>query len=148
LLVSTSFTGNFQHPKPTQVLSEIDSILGAYGEVGRLDFCDGDPKPDIPDTLYLLLDDVDIVGRVGSSGGGRLAKDWRFEAEFELVRIGGVVPPNVEFNVEEDFVAGTEPLVPLLESVDLSVLKLALERLRMSFKNEGAIIHLRIRNKC
>jgi hypothetical protein len=27
----------------------------------------------------------------------------------------------------------------LLESVDLSVLKLALERLRMSFKNEGAI---------
>ena len=42
---------------------------------------------------------------------------------------------------------GTEPLVPLdppvLESVLLSVLKLALDLLRMSFKNEGAIVQLR-----
>ena len=42
---------------------------------------------------------------------------------------------------------GTEPLVPLdplplLESVLLSVLKLALERLRMSLRNEGAILQL------
>lgn len=49
----------------------------------------------------------------------------------------------MEFKVDEDFVVGTEPFVPLeapLESVLRSVLKLALERLRMSFKNEGAII--------
>lgn len=50
------------------------------------------------------------------------------------------MPPDVEFSVEEDCVVGIEPLVPLLESVDLSVLKLAFERLRMSFKNEGAMI--------
>jgi hypothetical protein len=32
---------------------------------------------------------------------------------------------------------------PVLESVLLSVLKLALDLLRMSFKNEGAIVQLR-----
>jgi hypothetical protein len=67
------------------------------------------------------------------------------EAEFEFGSAGGVVAPYVEFKVEEDLV-GTEPfvpLLPLLESVDLSVRKLAFERLRMSFKNEGAMIHLR-----
>jgi hypothetical protein len=36
-----------------------------------------------------------------------------------------------------------EPLVPLLESALPSVLKLALDRRRISLKNEGAIIHLR-----
>ena len=55
-----------------------------------------------------------------------------------------MLPPYVEFNVEEDFVVGTESFVPLepplLESVLRSVLKLALERLRRSFKNEDAII--------
>lgn len=58
-----------------------------------------------------------------------------------------MIPP--EFRVEEDLVVGIEPAVPLepplLDSVLLSVLKLALERLRMSFKKEGAIVHL---NEC
>jgi hypothetical protein len=66
------------------------------------------------------------------------------EAELEFMSAGGVVPPYIEFNVEEDFVVGTESFVPLepplLESVLRSVLELALERLRKSFKNEGAII--------
>ena len=45
------------------------------------------------------------------------------EAEFEFVSTcaGGVFPPYVELRVEEDFVVGTEPFVPLepplLESV-------------------------------
>lgn len=134
------------------MFSEMDNIRGAYGDVGRDDFWDGDPSPDIPDTLYRLLEDVEIVGRAGG-GGGRFPKVWRLDAEFELVSAGGVVPPYVEFKVEEDFVVGTEPLVPLnplplLESVLLSVLKLALERLRISFKKEGAIIHLRILLEC
>jgi hypothetical protein len=50
------------------VLSVIDRIRGAYGDVGRDDLCDGEPRPDIPDTLYLLLEDVDIVGRAGIGG--------------------------------------------------------------------------------
>ncbi len=39
---------------------------------------------------------------------------------------------------------GEEPLVPLLESALALVLKLDLERLRKSFKNEGAIVQLRM----
>jgi hypothetical protein len=78
-------------------------------------------------------------------------RTWRFDAELELVSWGGVVPPYIEFNVEEDlFVVGAEPLLDpfiplasLLESVLRSVRKLALERLLKSFRNEGAIIHLR-----
>lgn len=54
-----------------------------------------------------------------------------------------------EFRVEEDFAAVTKPLVvPLLESVDrsvLSVLKLALERLRMSLRKAGAMTDRRVR---
>jgi hypothetical protein len=56
------------------VLSVIDSILGAYGDVGRDVFCDGEPSPDIPDTLYLLLEDVDTVGRAGIGGAPLLFK--------------------------------------------------------------------------
>lgn len=126
----------------THVLSAIDRILGAYGDVGRDIFCDGEPSPDMPDTLYLLLEDVDIVGRAGIGWAPSLFNICRLVAELEFVRAGGVVPPYVEFRVEEDFVVGTEPFVrfvPLLESVLRSVLKLALERLRMSFINEGAI---------
>lgn len=116
-------------------------MRGEYGEVGRDDFCDGDPNPDMPDTLYLLLEDVETVGRIGG-GGGTFPKFCRLETEFELVSPGGVEPPYMEFRVEEDLVVGTEPLVSLLESVLLSVLKLAFDRLRMSFKKEGAILHL------
>ena len=127
------------------MLSEIDKIFGAYGDVGRDDFCDGEPRPHIPDTLYLLLEDVDIVGRAWIGGALLLLSVWRLEAELEFVSVGwgGVVAPYVEFKVVEDFVVGTEPFVPLdpplLESVLRSVLKLALERRRISFKKEGAI---------
>jgi hypothetical protein len=39
-------------------------------------------------------------------------RTWRFDAELELVSWGGVVPPYIEFNVEEDlFVVGAEPLL-------------------------------------
>jgi hypothetical protein len=56
-----------------------------------------------------------------------------------------VVEPWVEFKVEDEAARGTESLAPLdppalLESVLLSVLKLALDRLRTSFRNEGAMV--------
>lgn len=75
----------------TNVLLSMDKTRGAYGDE---DFCAGEPRPDIPDTLYLLLEDVMTVGRVG--GGMLLPKLERFEAEFEVVSapgVGGVVPP-------------------------------------------------------
>jgi hypothetical protein len=37
--------------------------------VGRVDFCEGEPSPDMPDTLCLLLDEFDIGGRAGIGGG-------------------------------------------------------------------------------
>ena len=54
--------------KLTHVFSAIDVILGAYGEIGRDEFC-GEPKPDIPETEHLLLAEVDTVGRVGGIRG-------------------------------------------------------------------------------
>jgi hypothetical protein len=115
----------------------MDKIRGAYGEVRFEDFIAGDPRPDMPETLCLLLEDVDKFGRFGGRGGGMLPTYCRLEAELDLVSIGGVFPP--EFNVDVDFVVGTELWVPLLESVLRSVLKLALDRRRMSLRNEGAI---------
>lgn len=57
------------------------------------------------------------------------------------MRVGGELEP--EFRVEEDLVLGTEPLVvPVLEFVECSVLKLALERLRISLRKAGAMTHL------
>jgi len=47
----------------TQVLSEMDNIRGAYGDMRLVDLCAGEPNPAMPDTLYLLLDDV-AVGRL------------------------------------------------------------------------------------
>lgn len=132
----------------TQEPSDTFVILGAYGEDGRDEFCAGDPSPVIPETLptvlNLLEEDVDIVGRDGF--GWMLPRPCKFDAELELVS-GGVVLfpscPPAEFSVEEE---GVEPLVSLLEapdsSVDLSVLKLAFDRRRRSFKNEGAMIYL------
>lgn len=73
-----------------------------------------------------------------------LPKPCKLDAELELVSGGVVLVPScpaAEFNVEEE---GVEPLVSLLDapdsSVDLSVLKLAFDRRRRSFKNEGAIM--------
>lgn len=80
-------------------------MRGAYGEVGREDFGAGEPSPDMPDTLYLLLADVRAFGLVG---GCMLLRFCRFDAEFEVVSIGGVVPPYNEFKVDEDFVVGLQ----------------------------------------
>ena len=113
-------------------------MRGAYGEVGIDIVCEGDPKPDIPETLCRLLIDVATVGRFGS-GGGEFPNFCKFEEEFEFESAGGVLPPYVEFNVDDDCVTGTDPL-PLLESVLLSVLKLDLDLLRMSLKKGGAIL--------
>jgi hypothetical protein len=57
------------------------------------DFCDGEPKPDIPDTLYLLLEEVEIVGRAGGTGGALLTRFWRLGEELEFASVGGVFPP-------------------------------------------------------
>ena len=131
------------HNRPrTREPSEIDVIRGAYGDVGRDDFCEGEPNPDMPDTEYLLQFDVNTVGRCGIGGAPLLFRVCKWEVEF--VRAGGVVEP---FRlVVEDFLVGTEPLVPFvpleapLESVERSVLKLALDFLRRSLRNEGAMI--------
>lgn len=89
------FTVNYDARKPpicehTHVFSVIDVILGAYGDMGRDAFC-GEPKPDIPETEYLLLAEVDIVGRVGGIGGAPLLL---YVCRLEVsVRAGGVVAP-------------------------------------------------------
>jgi hypothetical protein len=64
-------------------------------------------------------------------------EDWRAD--------GGVRELYVELRVEVDFVVGTVPLLALLaslDSVDLSVRKLALDRLRRSLK-KGAMMTCR-----
>jgi hypothetical protein len=133
-------------------------MRGAYGETGIVVLPFGDPKPDIPDTLCLLF--VAIVGRLGETGCWPLPllNVWRLVAEFGLVKgAGGVVPPDEEFKVEEDFVARTDsdsllPPVPVLESALPDVLPVFsvwnddLERRRSSLRNEGAIIHLGIQS--
>jgi hypothetical protein len=64
------------------------------------------------------------------------------------VSAGGVFPPYVEFNVDDDLVVGTESFVPLdpplLESVLFSVRKEAFDLLRRSFRNEGAMVSLSV----
>jgi hypothetical protein len=74
----------------THVFSAIDVILGAYGETGRDEF-DGEPKPDIPETEYLLLAGIDMVGRVGGNGVAPLLLHvcWLDVS----ARAGGVVAP-------------------------------------------------------
>lgn len=55
----------------THAESAMDSIRGAYCDVGSDDFdWDGEPNPDIPETLYLLLEDAEIVGRLLGIVGG------------------------------------------------------------------------------
>jgi hypothetical protein len=60
-----------------------------------VDFGDGEPKPDMPDTLYLLLEDVVTDGRIGGTGGMLLLSFCRLPADIELVRAGvdGELPP-------------------------------------------------------
>lgn len=113
--------------------------------MGREEFGLGEPSPDIPPTDVLLL----TFGRpLGTGGGVPLVKDSRLEAEVEAVRAGGVFPSYEELAVDEDLIVGIESFVslvpPLLESVLLSVefvRKEALDLLRRSLRNEGAIIH-------
>lgn len=93
----------------------------------------------MPDTLVLLLEDeLDICGRWRSP--------WGFwEDEFELSCEGGgileISTKLLESTVDDEWLVGTVTLLPLLLllSADLSVIKLALERLLKSFKNDGAI---------
>lgn len=50
--------------KLAHVLSEIDKIRGEYGETGKADFKEGEPTPDMPETLCLFELFVETVGRV------------------------------------------------------------------------------------
>ena len=90
----------------------------------------------MPDTLVLLLEvELDICGRERSP--------WRFVYEFWALMAegGGILESSTklaESRVDDEWLVGTVILLTLL-SVDLSVMKLALERLLRSFKNEGAI---------
>lgn len=68
------------------MLSDIDNIRGEYGETGRADFEEGEPKPDIPETLYRLVLVVETVGRAG-------AIPLRFDEDTECGIAGGVLAP-------------------------------------------------------
>jgi len=72
--------------KLTHVLSVIDRIRGEYGETGKADFEEGDPTPDIPDTLCLFDPVVETIGRVAPI-------PLRFDEDCEFVIAGGVVAP-------------------------------------------------------
>lgn len=119
----------------------MERIRGAYCEVGRVEL--GEPRPDMPDTLCLLVTEGEALGRRG--GAGAPLTDWRLVAELEVESAGGVVEPYAKFSVEEDGVAEEEwecwPLERTfwLASTLSSVRKLALERLRKSERNEGAM---------
>jgi hypothetical protein len=128
----------------------MDKMRGAKEEAGRVDLPvgEGEPRPDMPDTLYLWFGLVLTAGRMGGTGGTLLLllSLCRLPADMELVRagVGGELPPYIELNVDEDlFVAAPEPLFeplpPMLESVLLSVLKLDLDLRRISLRKEGAI---------
>lgn len=68
----------------THVLSEMDRIRGEYGDAGKADFEEGDPKPDIPETLCLFDEFVEMFGRV---------MPFRLDDECEFGIVGGVVAP-------------------------------------------------------
>lgn len=132
----------------TQLLSETDSIRGAYWDVGNADVPFGEPSIGVPDTLYrLLVDPAEIVGRIGTGGGW--PRFWKFEYELDVCIEGGVVEPIIEFRVDEDFdvgiwLIGAFPLLSWLEPLGLSGWKLAFERRRKSFKKDGAITFLSV----
>ena len=92
----------------------------------------GDPRPVMPDTLYLLFPLDCRPGRTCGGKGPVASLSCRFKAVSDwCARIdGGVREPLV----------GVFPLLrlPSLEaSVDFSVLKLALERRRSSRRKDG-----------
>lgn len=124
----------------THVLSCMDSMRGAYGDDGMDIDCDGDPNPDMPETLFRLLVCVVMAGLAGKFGAPCFD---RFVEELELERVGGVVlpVPKLEPNVELECVKGTGGIgsFSLLEIVLFSVRKLLLDRLRKSLRKEGAM---------
>lgn len=64
----------------------MDKIRGEYGETGKADFEEGDPKPDIPDTLCLFDPVVETAGRV-------TPMPLRVDEDCEFGIVGGVVAP-------------------------------------------------------
>jgi hypothetical protein len=125
----------------THAPSWIFKIRGAYCDTGRIAFGGGDPKPDIPPTLYLL--EGTVPGGT-LSGPMLLLRASRLEA---LREMGGVLSPlpKTELRVEDDSDDFASVLLVCELPFELSVLKLALLLLRRSFKNEGAIIDLQTR---
>ena len=124
----------------TQVLSVIDNIRGAYGEFGIDIVCEGEPRPDMPETLCrLLLEGAATEERLF----GGAPSFWRFEDEFEFESVGGVLEPlpKEELIVEDDCVVGTELAVSLftLESVLFSFWNEDFDFLRISLKKVGAM---------
>ena len=126
------------------MLSCIDKMRGAYGDDGIDMDCEGEPKPDMPDTLFRLLVCVVIAGLAGRFGAPCFD---RLVEELEVESVGGVVlpVPKLEFNVEDECVNGTGGIGSFsLEAVLFSVLKLLLDRLRKSLRNDGAMAKERL----
>lgn len=99
---------------------------------------EGAPKPAMPDTLCLLLDKDTRGGCVVWRSAGLLPGLWGPRKGVESGKEGGVFPPLEEARVDEE--SAFAPEVRLVELTFSSVLKLALERRRKSFKKEGAIV--------
>ena len=128
---------------PTQVPSKIEVILGANGE----GLCAGEPRPDIPDTLWvdcLLLEVPDTAGRLGIGGAILLLKASRLDTELDMDRPsgrdGGVVAPVDDAGEWAKPPTTLEP-ASVLESEEafLSGRKFMNEALFLA-KKEGAII--------
>jgi hypothetical protein len=117
-------------------------MRGAYGDDGMDMVWDGDPNPDMPETLPRLLEcglATGLVGRFGAPCFERLVEELEFES------VGGVVVPvpKLEFNVEDECVRGTGGTGSLsLEFVLVlfSVLKLLRDLLRRSLRKAGAMV--------
>jgi hypothetical protein len=119
----------------------MDVMRGAYDDVGKAALLlgeVGEPSPYIP-AAYLLEGES---CRLTDTGGDILFCPWKmFDEEAEDCNPeGGVSEPTVELSVEVDCVVGTVLSLALLDSVDLSVRKLARDRRRRSFRKEGAMM--------
>lgn len=112
------------------------------GNAGPLPLWTGDPKPAIPDTLYRLVMPLGLAGsggRVGGTGGG----DWSCSLTCKC-RAGSDCCP-IDGGVMEPVVGVVPWLASLEESVERSVLKLALDSLRKSLRlrKDGAMADVR-----